>query len=176
MQIRLHTTEEDHRIAKLAAMALGLTVMEAALPSPIPGVKPGLANIITLVVLARFGLRSAIWVSLLRVVGGSIFLGSFLTPGFFLSFSGQIASLALLSLTRALPEKWFGPVSQSILAAHAHIAGQLALVYFWLIPHAGLAYLLPIFSGAALIFGTVNGLAAALLLQRLPQANRLCAA
>lgn len=176
MQIHLQTTAADHRVAKLAALALGLTVMEAALPSPLPGVKPGLANIITLVVLARFGLRTAIWVSLLRVIGGSIFLGSFLTPGFFLSLSGQLASLAVLSLTRALPEKWFGPISQSLFAAHAHIAGQLALVYFWLIPHAGLAYLLPIFSAAALIFGTVNGFAAAFLLQRLPQQNRLCAA
>lgn len=175
MRIQIQTTAEDHRIAKLAAMALGLTVLEAAIPSPLPGVKPGLANIITLVVLARFGLRTAIWVSLLRVVGGSIFLGSFLTPGFFLSLSGQVASLALLSMTRHLPEKWFGPVTQSLFAAHAHIAGQLALVYFWLIPHTGLAYMLPIFSSAALIFGTVNGFAAALLLQRLPQAHRLCA-
>ena len=176
MQIQIHTTPEDHRIAKLAALALGLTLFEAAIPSPVPGVKPGLANIITLVVLARFGLGAAIWVGLLRVVAGSLLLGSFLTPGFFLSFTGQVASLAVLSMTRWLPATWFGPVSQSICAAYAHIAGQVALVYFWLIPHAGVAYLLPVFSGAALVFGTVNGLAAGYLFRRLPTPSTICVA
>lgn len=176
MRIQIQTTPEDHRIAKLAALALGLTLLEAAIPSPIPGVKPGLANIITLVVLARFGIGAAVWVGLLRVVAGSLLLGSFLTPGFFLSLAGQVASLAVLSLTRWLPATWFGPVSQSIFAAHAHIAGQVALVYFWFIPHAGIAYLLPVFSLAALVFGIVNGLAAGYLLQRLPANPAVCVA
>jgi heptaprenyl diphosphate synthase len=35
------------------------------------------------------------------------------------------------------------------------------VVYVWLIPHAGIAYLIPIFAAAALVFGTVNGLIAA---------------
>ena len=38
------------------------------------------------------------------------------------------------------------------------MAGQLLVVRFWLIPHAGIAYLIPIFMGAALVFGVVNGL------------------
>jgi heptaprenyl diphosphate synthase len=145
----------------MAALALGLSLLEAAIPSPLPGVKPGLANIITLIVLARYGWRTAAWVSLLRVVAGGLLLGNFLSPGFFLGLSGAICSLAILALAQHLPARWFGSVSLSILAAFAHIAGQLLLVYFWLIPHAGLAYLLPIFALAALIFGTVNGLVAA---------------
>ena len=44
------------------------------------------------------------------------------------------------------------------MAAFAHIAGQLIIVRLWLIPHAGVAYLAPIFALAALIFGVVNGL------------------
>lgn len=176
MRVTLNSTADDHRIAQLAALALGLTLLEAALPSPLPGVKPGLANIITLVVLARFGLRTAIWVSLLRVLAASVMFGSFLTPGFFLSLGGQLASLALLSVVRGLPARWFGPVTHSIFAAHAHIAGQLALVYYLFIPHAGLSYLLPVFSAAALIFGTANGIAAAYLFRRLPATGALCAA
>ena len=170
MQITLAAGPEDHRVAKLAAAALGLTLLEAALPSPLPGVKPGLANIITLVVLVRFGWRAAAWVTLLRVVAGSLMLGTFLSPTFVLSLSGAIASLALLALAQTLPARWFGTVTQSILAAAAHFAGQLAVVYFWLIPHAGVAYLIPIFAASALLFGTLNGLAAATLLQRLPAA------
>jgi heptaprenyl diphosphate synthase len=159
--IKLSSTVEDHHIARMAAVALGLTVLESAIPSPLPGVKPGLANIVTLIVLARYGWRTAAWVSLLRVVAGSLLFGNFLTPGFFLSLSGAVLSLLVLALAQHLPARWFGPVSHSIYAAFAHITGQMLVVYLWLIPHAGIAYLIPIFATAALVFGTVNGLIAA---------------
>ncbi len=61
---------------------------EAAIPSPLPGVKPGLANIIVLLVLMRYGWRDAAWVGLLRVFAGSIVFGQFLAPGFFLALTG----------------------------------------------------------------------------------------
>jgi heptaprenyl diphosphate synthase len=159
--IKLDTTAEDHHIARMAAVALGLTVLENAIPSPLPGVKPGLANIVTLIVLARYGWRAAVWVSLLRVLAGSLLFGNFLAPGFFLSLSGALFSLAVLALGMHLPRRWFGPVTHSILAAFAHIAGQMAVVYLWLIPHSGIAYLIPIFATASLVFGAVNGLIAA---------------
>lgn len=162
--INIQTTPEDHRIARLAAFAIGLSVMEAVIPSPLPGIKPGLANIVTLLVLERFGLAAAVWVTLLRVVAGSLILGTFLSPSFVLSFSGAAASLAALALARHLPRSWFGAISLSIIAAFVHIAGQMAVVYLWLIPHAGILYLAPIFAAAALLFGTVNGLIAAKLL------------
>ena len=158
--IKLTATSEDHHIARMAALALGLTVLENAIPSPLPGVKPGLANIITLIVLARFGWRAAAWVSLLRVVAGSLLFGNFLAPGFFLSLAGALLSLLVLAFARHLPARWFGAVTHSILAAFAHIAGQMTVVYLWLIPHSGIAYLIPIFATAALVFGTVNGIIA----------------
>jgi len=176
MKIILNTTADDHRIAKLAALALGLTLLEAAIPSPLPGVKPGLANIVTLVVLLQFGWKSAAWVSLLRVVAGSLLLGSFLSPGFVLSLSGAALSLAMLALTQHLPARWFGPVTHSILAAFAHFAAQILVVYWWLIPHAGIANLIPIFAAAALLFGTINGIAASLLLAKLAPTEGTCAA
>ena len=71
----------------------------------------------------------------------------------------------MLALTQYLPARWFGPVSHSILAACAHIGGQLLLARLWLIPHDGVFYLLPIFATAALIFGLINGLIVARLLQ-----------
>jgi heptaprenyl diphosphate synthase len=163
--LTLQTTAEDHRIARMAAVALGLTVLENAIPSPLPGVKPGLANIVTLIVLARYGWRVAAWVSLLRVVAGSLLFGNFLTPGFFLSLSGAVCSLLVLASAQRLPTRWFGAVSHSVYAAFAHIAGQMTVVYLWLIPHSGILYLVPIFATAALIFGTVNGLIAARFIQ-----------
>lgn len=154
-------TADDRRVARYAAAAIALTVAEAALPSPLPGVKPGLANIVVLIVLLRHGWHEAVWVSLLRVVAGSLVIGQFLAPGFFLSLAGTCASLAMLAVAVRLPRDWFGPVSQSILAAFAHIAGQVLLARWWLVPHDGVFYLVPVFAAAALVFGIVNGLVAA---------------
>ena len=166
--IELPVTATDRRIARYAAAAIALTVAEAALPSPLPGVKPGLANIVVLIVLMRYGWRDAAWVSLLRVVAASLLLGQFLAPGFFLALAGSFASLTALIVAQHLPSRWFGAVTLSIISAVAHIGGQLVLARLWLVPHDGVFYLTPIFATAALLFGTINGLIAARLLQLAP--------
>jgi heptaprenyl diphosphate synthase len=136
MQLQLHASEEDRKVAALAAAAIGLTLAEAAIPLPIPGVKPGLANIVTLVVLYRHGWRMAAWVAVLRIVAGALALGQFLTPAFVLSLSGGLASLLMLALAIHLPTRWFGPIGLSVLAAFAHIGAQLFVVDAWLLPGA----------------------------------------
>jgi len=165
--IEVRPTAADRRIARLAAAAIVLSVAEAAIPLPLPGIKPGLANIVILIVLLRWGWSDAVWVSLLRVVAGSLLLGQFFAPAFFFSLTGSLASLALLGATVRLPDRWFGPVTHSVLAAFAHIGGQLMLARLWLLPHDGVFYLLPVFAFAALLFGVVNGLVAAALLREM---------
>lgn len=162
--IELEVDDSDRRVARYAAAAIALTVAEAAIPTPLPGIKPGLANIVILVVLARHGWREAAWVSLLRVFAGSLLIGQFLAPGFFLSLTGALLSLAVLAAAIRLPSCWFGPVSQSILAAFAHIGGQVLVARLWLVPHDGVFYLVPVFALFALVFGIVNGLVAARLI------------
>ena len=162
--INITTTAADHHIAKLTALAIGLHLLEAVFPSPLPGVKPGIANIVTLYVLYQYDFATAAWVSLLRVFASSLLLGHFLSPTFVLSLSGAIVSLSTLFLIQHLPKRYFSAISLSIIAAFAHIAGQLIVVRFWLIPHAGVSYLIPIFALAALIFGVINGVITAKLL------------
>lgn len=157
----LTLTPDDHRIARLTAAAIAIALVESAIPSPLPGVKPGLANIITLLVLLRYDWATAAWVTLLRVLAVSLLVGQFLAPGFILSLGGAVASLSVLSLTQPLVQRlsrWFGPVTLSILAALAHMLTQLLIVRLWLVPSPGVWVLAPVFMGAALLFGTLNGL------------------
>lgn len=154
----LTATREDHLVAWLAALAIAIHVAEAALPSPLPGVKPGLANIVTIAVLVCFGWRLAAWVSMLRVLAGSLLIGTFLSPTFLLSFAGAVAAVAVLGLAVRVPGRGFGPVGYSVLAAMAHMAGQFALAYWLFIPHAGLLALLPVLMTASVFFGVVNGI------------------
>lgn len=157
-ELTLPVNADDRRVARYAAAAIALTVAEAAIPSPLPGVKPGLANIVVLLVLLRHGWADAAWVSLLRVVAGSLVVGQFLAPGFFLSLTGALSSLAVLAAAHRLPQRWFGPVSLSLAASFAHMAGQIALARLWLVPHDGVFYLVPVFATTAWIFGLANGL------------------
>ena len=109
-EIVLRPSADDYRIAGYAAAAIAITIAEGALPSPLPGVKPGLANIIILVVLLKHGWKDAAWVSLLRVFAAALVGGTFLAPSFFMSLAGAICSLTVLGLSCRLPAAWFGPV------------------------------------------------------------------
>jgi heptaprenyl diphosphate synthase len=156
--ITLQANHEDLRIAGFAALAIVIHLAESALPTPLPGFKPGLANIITLYVLLTFGWRMAAWVSLLRVLGGSLLLGTFLSPTFMLSLSGALASLAILAISIHLPGRPFGPVGHSCLAALAHMGGQFFTAYTLFMPHPALLSLLPVLLSAALLSGVVGGI------------------
>lgn len=148
---------QDHIIAWFAALAIAIHVLESAIPSPIPGIKIGLANVVTIVVLVHFGWRIAAWVSLLRVLIGSLIIGSFLSPTFILSLSGACASLTVIGLAYAIAKNHLSALGYSVLAAIAHIMAQFWVAYWLFIPHDALFHLLPILVTVAIITGIVNG-------------------
>jgi heptaprenyl diphosphate synthase len=167
----------DHLIAGFAALAVVIQVLEASFPSPIPGIKPGLANAVTLIVLLRHGWRSAAWVSALRVLAGSLLTGSFLAPAFWLSASGALCSLLILGLcaqwNRLSPVLALSTIGLSVLSALAHMSGQFFVAYHWFVPHPGVFKLLPVLMSAALLFGIVTGAATQQILRRLkPTASK----
>lgn len=168
MSTTIQTTSDDHLIAWLAALAITIHILESALPTPMPGMKPGLANIVTVIVLIRFGLRTATWVVLLRIVAGSILQGTFLSPTFMLSLSGAVATLAILAAVSTLASLIsISAIGYSILGAMAHMAGQFFAAYTLFIPHPSLFKLLPVLMGFAFIFGCVNGLVSNQVIKRL---------
>ncbi|MDH5325420.1 MAG: Gx transporter family protein [Gammaproteobacteria bacterium] len=168
---QLHSTREDHLVAWLTALAISIHVAESALPSPIPGIKPGLANIVTLVALLLYGWRTAVWVSLLRVLLGSIVIGTFLSPTFVLSFSGAICSVTVLTLASMVAAKlgtWrIGALGYGVLAAMSHMIGQFYAAYYLFVPHQALLGLLPFLMTAAMGFGIISGLIALKIVRQL---------
>lgn len=160
---------EDKQIAGFAALAVVIHILEASVPSPLPGVKPGLANVITLIVLWRHGWLSAAWVAGLRVLVGSLLLGSFMTPTFMLSAMGAVASMAALGLAVLLLglHRPYSPsvLGFALLAAWSHMAAQLWLAWWLFIPHDGLWNLAPVLLSASTVFAAVTGWAAARVLQ-----------
>lgn len=172
MKLRIQTTRQDHLIAWLTALAITIHIAESALPSPVPGVKPGLANVITVICLMQFGWRTAAWVAMLRVLVGSLLIGTFLSPAFALSLAGACATIAVLYLAQRLsaqlPALRLGVIGYSLLAAMAHMYAQFCVAYWLFIPHQGLFQLLPVLMTMAVIFGLVSGIIAQHVLNRLP--------
>ena len=71
------TTRKLTTLSLLAAIALALYAVESALPPivPIPGIKLGLSNIITLVVLWKYSAKDAFFVLLVRILLATMFFG-----------------------------------------------------------------------------------------------------
>lgn len=166
MKITIKSTPEDHRIAWLTALAISIHILESSLPSPVPGLKPGLANIIIITVLCQFGWRTAAWVSMLRVLVGSLILGTFLSPTFMLSLSGATASILAIGLASRIPGRGFSAIGYSLLASISHISAQFITAYLLFIPHPGLWRLFPVLLTFAIVLGIFNGIISLLLLKR----------
>ncbi len=161
----------DALVAAYAALAIVIHILEAGLPSPIPGIKPGLANVVTLLVLLRYGWALASWVVLIRVLASSLLLGTFMTPSFFLSAGGAICSVLALGLlcrwnAWGLPR--FGPYGFGVLSACSHISAQFLLAYTLFIPHSGLLKLLPVLLLSSLIFGLFSAWLASNINRQMP--------
>lgn len=153
-------------LALFSALAIGVHALEVLMPSPLPWLRPGLANILTLCALFLYGGRAAWLVTLTRIGIGSLLLGTFFSPTFFLALGGGLAATTLMTAGRFVAGARLGPVGISVLGATGHVLAQLLLAG-WLLHHAGLWRLLPILLLLALVTGALNGLAADLLLERL---------
>lgn len=159
---------EDRLVAGFTALAVVVHLLESAVPMPLPGLKPGLANLVVLVVLLRHGLRLAIWVALLRVLVAALATGTFLTPAFALSLAGALGSVAALALVDGLGRGRVGALGYSAASATAHMAAQVAAAWAVFLPVAALLRLAPVLLAVALGLGIAGGILARTVLLRLP--------
>ncbi len=153
-----------HKLALFIAWACVFQMIEFIFPNPFPGVRLGLANMITLVVLIQMGFAAALEVALVRVVISSILVGTFLSPTFTLSFFGALISTIFMGVAYTASKKQdflrFSLLGISIIGAVTHTMTQLYLVYFLLIKHTGIFLLTPWLLISALIMGIITGIIA----------------
>ncbi|MEW6001751.1 MAG: Gx transporter family protein [Nitrospirota bacterium] len=160
--------QDKYRIALLSAYALGLHGFESLLPTPIPWLRLGLANIITLVTLLLYGIRSAMMVTLIRVMLASIFTGSFLGPAFILSLGGGVTSTLSMGFVLSLSPRLFSTIGLSVIGALFHNIVQLFLAYFLFIQRIEAILLIaPLIIFTGILTGTVNGVISDLLVKNL---------
>ena len=152
-------------LAMFTAIALTIFVAEAQIPPvvPIPGVKLGLANIVTLIAMALLGRRQAGEILLVRIVLGSVFTGG--VSAMLFSIAGGVLAYLVMCLTiRRLPEQLLWVVS--VLAAFGHNAGQL-LVAVWVTGTPSILVYAPALVAASVVTGAFTGVAAVYLVRAL---------
>ena len=158
-------TKRIARMALLTAVALIIFIVEAQIPVPvpIPGIKLGLANIITVYAMFKLGPKDTLAILLCRIVLGSVFSGQMTTLLYSLA-GGMLCYVAMLFLRRVVTEDQIWVCS--VIAAVCHNIGQIAVAML-IAQTAGLIIYLPVLMLSGIIAGLFTGLCAQFLLKRM---------
>lgn len=156
--------------ALLIALALALSYTERFIPLqlviPLPGVKLGLANIVTLIALYLMGSKYAFAILIPRCIFGAVFGGGI--TGLLFSMTGGFLAMLTMILARKLPI--FSIYGVSILGAAAHNVGQI-LAAMVLMHSVYIGAYLPYLLGVALFTGFATGAAGAGILKAFQAGN-----
>ena len=151
-------------LALLSAIALTIFMVEAQIPPllPIPGIKLGLANIVTVFTVFTLGAKEGIAVLFIRIFLGAVFAGNFSTI-FYSAAGGALAIAVTILLRKILTKKqlWVA----GCLGAIAHSIGQMAMAITLLATPSLILYL-PVMIVISIITGLFTGLCAQFLVNR----------
>ncbi len=129
-------------LALMIAISIVLSIVESVLSASIfayPGIKLGLANIATLVVLYTMGRKEAAFVAILRIfLVGLIYSGLFSTS-FLISFGGGLLALGMMISLKGTKLSIY---TVSVLGSLMHMVGQIVIVIF-VVQTTSLVYMLP---------------------------------
>jgi heptaprenyl diphosphate synthase len=144
--------------AFLATLAIFMAIAESIIPRPLPWLRLGLANAVTLYAFGVLRPKEVLLVVLCRTVASSLLLGTFLSVSFVLSLTGALTSFAVMLLMYRGLRRWVSLVGISIVGAVTSNAAQLFVVNALFVGSRLSMYLLPFLFLFALVGGTVSGL------------------
>lgn len=153
------TNRIQHMILLALFSAISLTIfileLHIPVPVPIPGAKLGLSNVITLILIDRFGKRDALVVLLIRVILGSLLSGQVVS--FLYSLVGGVLAFGAMCIINSLlrhKNHWF----TSAVGAVFHNTGQI-IVAVILLKNENIIY----YFFALMFIGIITGCATGLL-------------
>ena len=152
----------------LIALAFIFSYIESMIPIPMPapGMKLGLANLVTVVGLYTVGLPGTCAVSLVRIVLVGFTFGNAFSMWY--GLGGGILSLILMAFCKRT--NWFSPVGVSVIGGVGHNIGQI-LVAAFAVENMGVFYYLPILTAGGVTAGAVIGLLGGMIVKRLAAAK-----
>ncbi len=162
------------RSRKIAILALmtslaviaGYIEMLIPLNLGIPGIKPGICNIVILFALYQYSWKEALMISVMRILIIGFLFGNGLSIAY--SLGGTVLAIAVMSLLKRYASP--GILALSISGAASHGIGQLIIAGITLpaLPFSGYAAMLII---AGIATGTLTGLLTFEILKRTKQGS-----
>lgn len=137
------------------AILMGYVERFIPMPAPVPGIKPGLANIIILLALYMMDTRSAFFISLVRVFVSALLFAGF--AGFFYSAAGAMLSLVVMLAAKKTGK--LGVPGVSVLGGVFHNIGQITVASL-VVQNAKLFYYLPVLMVSGVVTGIFTGISA----------------
>ena len=146
----------------LISLAFIFSYIEAVIPIPVPGVKLGLANLVSIIGLYTVGISGTIAVSLVRIVLVGFTFGNL--SSMIYSLAGGTVSLILMILLKKTGK--FSQIGVSIIGGIGHNIGQLTAAVL-ITETAGVFFYLPFLIVAGVIAGAVIGLLGGMVTDRI---------
>ncbi len=158
--------EKNKRIALrgiLVALALILSYIESFIPvsSAVPGLKLGLANIVTIYALKRLGLKDTLIISILRILLSTILFGNLAMMVY--SISGALFSILIMSLVSRFDR--VGTLGISVAGAVSHNIAQCVVASI-LLQNSSVFRYLPVLLISGVIAGIITGLVSGVVLDK----------
>ncbi len=146
------------------ALGLVLSYIETFVPltAIAPGIKIGLANIVTVYALYKMGTKDAIFISLGRIILSAVLFGGFVMAIY--SLAGAFFSMTVMLILKKIP--FFSILGVSIAAGVMHNFGQV-LVAAFVLRNKSVMYYLGILIVSGCIAGTVVGIISARMINRI---------
>ena len=158
----------DNRLTALCgvfmALAMILSYLESLIPinAAVPGVKLGLANLVTIIALRKLGLKPTIIISVGRIILSGILFGN--VTVIIYSLAGAALSIFLMYLISHI--KIFTLTGVSICGAVAHNLGQL-IVAALVLENANIMYYMIVLALVGTVAGTAIGILAGIILKNI---------
>lgn len=117
-------TKKIINFSMLLAISVVLGIIDSFIPILFVGFKLGLANIIVLYVLYKYGFKSAIFISILRVLLVSMLRTGLFSISFYFSITGAILSIIMMSIFKLTK---LSVIGVSVIGSISHIIGQVII-------------------------------------------------
>ncbi|OPX42343.1 heptaprenyl diphosphate synthase component I [Ruminiclostridium hungatei] len=157
-------------LSLLAVQAIVLALVEAQLPFPggIPGIKPGLANMITVVGLIFFSLCDTALIVLVRCITATLFVSGPIL--FIFSAAGGMLGAVVMWLLLKYAQRFFSLIGISIAGAVAHNAAQILVACFIMSDLSVMSYL-PVLLTWGIFMGVFTGVCSTFMVKILKKLN-----
>lgn len=145
--------KKEIRLSMLLSISIILNILESFIPIfNFPGIRIGLANTITLIVLYTYDSKDAIYISILRVLLVGILRTGLFSIAFYFSLFGSIFSIISMIIFKKTKLSIIGV---SIVGSIMHNVGQITAALFLI--NTNLIYYMPILLITSIITGTIIG-------------------